>query len=139
MCVRGWGFGHFYLCIFVICMCTFHSSVCFTHKTVNSGVGHLFMKQVVSICRLWKLQSELRCKELSLYLCMDSDIVNHVWCFFWYMLCVGQHAGTYLNVLILFLLHKFYGVQFWFLILIGEKCMPISTLYLISHNMGNSN
>jgi hypothetical protein len=37
--------------------------VCFTHKTLNTGAGHLFMKQVVSICRLWKLQSELRCKE----------------------------------------------------------------------------
>jgi hypothetical protein len=50
-----------------------------------------------------------------------------------------QHAGTYLNAFILFLLHEFYGVQFWFPLLIGEKVMPVSTLYLISHNMGNSN
>jgi len=53
--------------------------------------------------------------------------------------CDGQHAGTYLNSFILFPLHEFYGVQFWFLILIGEKVMPIPTLYLISHHMGNSN
>jgi len=24
VCVRGWGFGQFYLCIFVTCMCIFH-------------------------------------------------------------------------------------------------------------------
>jgi hypothetical protein len=38
-----------------------------------------------------------------------------------------------------FPLHEFYGVQFWFLILIGEKVTPIPTLYLISRHMGNSN
>ena len=30
----------------------FWKSVFVTHKTVNTGVGHLFTKQVVSICRL---------------------------------------------------------------------------------------
>jgi hypothetical protein len=55
------------------------------------------------------------------------------------MLCVGQQTGTYLNAFIVVLLHEFYGVQFWFLILSGENVMPIPTLYFIPHHVGNFN
>jgi hypothetical protein len=68
---------------------------CFTHKTVNTGFGHLFMKQVVSICWLWKHQSEFRCEEYSVSLsrqwycksCLTLLLMHALcWTICWYIL-----------------------------------------------------
>lgn len=102
---------------------------------MSTGVGHLFMKQVVGfesvhqnsgVKNIPSISAQQYCKSCLTFLLIPglsrNNMLVHIlmlsFCLFLPELCV---------------------VQFFSLIFIGEKVMHIHTLHLISHHMGNFN
>jgi hypothetical protein len=98
-------FCYLYLYLPLLYSVYWWKSVYFTHNDMNTGAEHLFMKQVAgfeSFNQNWGVKNS---PSVSVYIhtyihslnpqeyhktmgCgMDSDIVNHFWCFFWCTLC----------------------------------------------------